>query len=129
MRDHPYAGFISRVKKPAQYLGGESGEVRKDWSAASGRMCLAFPDLYEVLGAPRDADPDELRAAYHERARELHPDVSTDPEAEERFREVSHAYSVLSKPRSRLTLYGPSTMAWSTQAAGHDRMTARQSPA
>lgn len=62
----------------------------------------SFPDLYDVLGASRDADPDELRAAYHDRARELHPDVSGDPEAEQRFRELSHAYAVLSKPRSRL---------------------------
>jgi len=62
----------------------------------------SFPDLYEVLGVSRDADPEELKAAYHARARELHPDVSGDAEAEARFREVSHAYAVLSKPRSRL---------------------------
>ena len=62
----------------------------------------SFPDLYELLGASRGAEPDELRAAYHARARELHPDVSGDAEAEARFREVSHAYAVLSKPRSRL---------------------------
>jgi DnaJ-class molecular chaperone len=62
----------------------------------------SFPDLYELLGASREAEPDELRAAYHARARELHPDTAADPEAEARFREVSHAYAVLSKPRSRL---------------------------
>ena len=62
----------------------------------------SFPDLYEVLGASREADPDELKAAYHARARELHPDTSGDAEAEARFREVAHAYAVLSKPRSRL---------------------------
>ena len=48
VRDHPYAAFLQKVKKPAQYLGGETGEVRKDWDDAVGRMCLAFPDLYEV---------------------------------------------------------------------------------
>ena len=47
-QDHPYAPFIQRVKKPAQYLGGETGEIRKNWDAATGTMCLAFPDLYEV---------------------------------------------------------------------------------
>lgn len=62
----------------------------------------SFPDLYELLGASREADADELKAAYHARARELHPDASGDAEAEARFREVSHAYAVLSKPRSRL---------------------------
>lgn len=62
----------------------------------------SFPDLYELLGASREAEPDELKAAYHARARELHPDASGDEEAETRFREVAHAYAVLSKPRSRL---------------------------
>jgi curved DNA-binding protein CbpA len=61
-----------------------------------------FRDLYEILGVPRGADEETLRNAYRIRARELHPDVSNDPDAEERFRELSHAYDVLSKPRSRL---------------------------
>jgi curved DNA-binding protein CbpA len=61
-----------------------------------------FRDLYEILGVPRGADEETLRNAYRIRARELHPDVSKDPDAEERFRELSHAYDVLSKPRSRL---------------------------
>ena len=61
-----------------------------------------FRDLYEILGVPRGADDETLRNAYRSRARELHPDVSKDPDAEERFRELSHAYDVLSKPRSRL---------------------------
>ena len=46
--NHPYASFLHRVRKPAQYVGGEQGEVRKDWDAASCTMCLAFPDLYEI---------------------------------------------------------------------------------
>ena len=61
-----------------------------------------FRDLYEILGVPRGADEETLRNAYRNRARELHPDVSKAPDAEERFRELSHAYDVLSKPRSRL---------------------------
>ncbi|MFW2390432.1 MAG: TIGR03960 family B12-binding radical SAM protein [Polyangiales bacterium] len=48
MREHPYAPFIDRVSKPAQYLGGEQGVAHKDWDAASCRICLAFPDLYEI---------------------------------------------------------------------------------
>jgi DnaJ-class molecular chaperone len=66
------------------------------------RATSSFVDLYELLGASREAEPHELKAAYHARARELHPDASGDAEAEARFREVSHAYAVLSKPRSRL---------------------------
>jgi radical SAM family uncharacterized protein/radical SAM-linked protein len=48
MREHPYAPFIDRVQKPAQYLGGEQGEVRKAWDDTRCRICLAFPDLYEI---------------------------------------------------------------------------------
>jgi DnaJ-class molecular chaperone len=59
-------------------------------------------DFYEVLGVPRDADPSTIRKTFHGHARESHPDVASDPHAVERFREVSHAYEVLSDPRSRL---------------------------
>ncbi|MFA9410717.1 MAG: TIGR03960 family B12-binding radical SAM protein, partial [Deltaproteobacteria bacterium] len=48
MREHPYAPFIDRVQKPAQYLGGEQGAARKAWDDVTCRMCLAFPDLYEI---------------------------------------------------------------------------------
>ncbi len=47
-REHPYARFIHKVKKPARYLGGEHGEAKKPWDAADARMCLCFPDVYEV---------------------------------------------------------------------------------
>jgi radical SAM family uncharacterized protein/radical SAM-linked protein len=47
-RQHPYADFIHRVKKPARYLGGEHGEIRKDWDATFAKVCLCFPDVYEV---------------------------------------------------------------------------------
>jgi radical SAM family uncharacterized protein/radical SAM-linked protein len=46
--DHPYAPFLDRVQKPSRYVGGEYGEVRKDWDAVSGRLCLAFPDVYDI---------------------------------------------------------------------------------
>jgi curved DNA-binding protein CbpA len=61
-----------------------------------------FRDLYEILGVDRDAGEDELREAYREQARRLHPDVSDDPDAETRFAELTHAYDVLSRPTSRL---------------------------
>jgi radical SAM family uncharacterized protein/radical SAM-linked protein len=48
MREHPYAPFIDRVQKPAQYLGGEQGQTLKAWDEVSCRICLAFPDLYEI---------------------------------------------------------------------------------
>ncbi len=58
-------------------------------------------DLYETLGVPRDADSDQIKKAYRRLARQLHPDVNPDPETHERFKDVSHAYEVLSDPEKR----------------------------
>ena len=58
-------------------------------------------DLYDTLGVPRDADADAIKKAYRKLARQLHPDVNPDPETQERFKEVTHAYEVLSDPEKR----------------------------
>jgi molecular chaperone DnaJ len=58
-------------------------------------------DYYEVLGVAKTADAETIRQAYRRRARELHPDVSDVPDAEERFRELTAAYTVLSDARAR----------------------------
>jgi molecular chaperone DnaJ len=58
-------------------------------------------DLYETLGVSRDADADAIKKAYRKLARQLHPDVNPDPETQERFKEVTHAYEVLSDPEKR----------------------------
>lgn len=59
------------------------------------------PDYYELLRVPRDADADSIKRAFRTLAREIHPDVSGDPDAEQRFREISEAYAVLSEEESR----------------------------
>jgi curved DNA-binding protein len=66
-------------------------------------------DFYEVLGVGRDAKPDEIQRAYRKLARTYHPDVNKDPAAEERFKEISEAYDVLSDPetRKRYDAFGP----------------------
>ncbi len=61
-------------------------------------------DYYEVLGLDREAGDAEIKRAFRRKARELHPDVNgTDPEAEERFKEVAEAYEVLSDAERRRT--------------------------
>jgi molecular chaperone DnaJ len=58
-------------------------------------------DYYELLGVPRDADDTAIKRAFRRLARELHPDVSNEPETEIRFREVTEAYEVLSNSERR----------------------------
>src|SRR5690242_20730075 len=58
-------------------------------------------DFYEVLGVGRSADRDEIQRAYRTLARKYHPDVNKDPQAEERFKEINEAFSVLSDPEQR----------------------------
>ena len=62
---------------------------------------MAERDLYDVLGVSRDATQDDIRKAYRRLAREHHPDVNQDPEAERRFKEVNLAYQTLSDPARR----------------------------
>jgi curved DNA-binding protein len=62
---------------------------------------MAPRDFYEVLGVSRTADADEIQRTYRKLARTYHPDINKDPGAEERFKEVSEAYDVLSDPETR----------------------------
>ncbi len=58
-------------------------------------------DYYAILGVDKDASTEEIRKAFQTKARKLHPDVNKEPDAEERFKEVSEAYAVLSDADKR----------------------------
>jgi curved DNA-binding protein len=64
-------------------------------------MAVGYRDYYEVLGVPRDASQEDIRAAHRRLARQYHPDVNKDPGAEDRFKEISEAYEVLRDPEKR----------------------------
>jgi len=74
-------------------------------------------DYYEILGVDRNASKKEIKRAYRRLARKYHPDVSEDPDAAEKFKEISEAYAVLSddEKRRRYDQFGHAGMEGFTQ--------------
>ena len=62
---------------------------------------MAAKDFYQILGVTDSASQAEIKKAYRRLARELHPDVNPDPQTQERFKEITQAYEVLSDPEKR----------------------------
>ena len=62
---------------------------------------MGVGDYYDVLGIPRSADDKEIKKAYRNLARKFHPDVCKEPGAEEKFKEINEAYSVLSDDQKK----------------------------
>src|SRR5258707_7740715 len=66
-------------------------------------------DYYDILGVQRNASQEDIQRAYRRLARTYHPDLNSDPVAEDRFKDISEAYTVLSDPatRRRYDAFGP----------------------
>jgi curved DNA-binding protein len=62
---------------------------------------VEFKDYYKVMGVARDATDAQIKQAYRKLARKFHPDVSKEPDAEARFKELGEAYEVLRSPEKR----------------------------
>ncbi|MFN6961043.1 MAG: DnaJ C-terminal domain-containing protein [Rhodocyclaceae bacterium] len=62
---------------------------------------MEFKNYYDVLGVAREATADEIKKAFRKLARKYHPDVSKEPDAEQRMKEINEAYAVLSDPEKR----------------------------
>ncbi len=69
---------------------------------------MSKPDYYEILGVSRDATKEEIKQAYRKLALKYHPDRNRSPDAEEKFKQISEAYAVLSDDEKRRTydMYG-----------------------
>lgn len=62
---------------------------------------MEFKDYYAIMGVSREATPEQVKQAYRKLARKYHPDVSKEPDAEQRFKELGEAYEVLRDPQRR----------------------------
>jgi len=62
---------------------------------------MEYKDYYKTLGVEKDASQDDIKKAYRKLARKYHPDVSDEPDAEARFKEIGEAYEVLGDPEKR----------------------------
>jgi len=81
-------------------------------------MATAYKDYYKILGVDRNASEKEIKQAYRRLARKYHPDVNPgDKQAEEKFKEISEAYEVLSDPEKRAK-YDQFGQYWRQAAAG-----------
>jgi len=87
-------------------------------------------DYYEILGVPKNATLDEIKAAYRRLALKWHPDRNKSPEATEKFKQINQAYEVLSDPKKReiYDQYGEAAFRQGGFPGGGQTYTYRQGP-
>ena len=78
---------------------------------------MSYKDYYAVLGVARDASPAEIKREYRKLARKFHPDVSKEPDAEVRFKELGQAYEVIADEEKR-KLYDRYGESWKAVSEG-----------
>lgn len=78
---------------------------------------MSYKDYYTILGVKRDASADEIKRAFRKLARKYHPDVSKEPDAEDRFKEVNQAHEVLGDEEKR-KLYDQHGESWKAVSEG-----------
>lgn len=78
---------------------------------------MEFKDYYAALGVAKDASADDIKRAYRKLARKYHPDVSKEPDAEARFKQMAEAYEVLKDPEKRAA-YDSAGQRWQQRGAG-----------
>ncbi len=78
---------------------------------------MEFKDYYAALGVARSADAEEIKRAYRKLARKYHPDVSKEPAAEDKFKEVAEAYEALKDPERRAA-YDAAGEQWKQRGSG-----------
>eukprot|EP00112_Aurelia_sp_Birch-Aquarium-sp1_P019177 Seg4693.2 transcript_id=Seg4693.2/GoldUCD/mRNA.D3Y31 product="DnaJ subfamily B member 4" protein_id=Seg4693.2/GoldUCD/D3Y31 len=78
-------------------------------------------DYYNILGLSRSANSDEIKKSYRKLALKFHPDKNSAPDAEDKFKEISEAYEVLSDPKKReiFNNYGEEGLKGETSGGGH----------
>lgn len=79
---------------------------------------MQYKDYYKILGIERNASQGDIKKAYRRLAGKYHPDVSKEPETEERFKEVGEAYAVLKDPKKR-SAYDQLGSQWKTGEQFH----------
>lgn len=94
---HPFHSFRCGIAFPASAAGiMNAGALRMNYRYQSTKK-----DLYGVLGIPRNATQEQIKAAYKKKAKTLHPDVNPNPKAAEDFAEAKNAYETLSDQQKR----------------------------